>query len=213
MSWRTCAHRDARTWHVCKHWRCLVWCRVQHPSLLMKDDVDPQDDIWHNGTTHHIHGRQHSCTSDKTPRLVSSFVLHQCSVTSYTKKVTCLGIVHKKMHKKQSLLTSIMMSPCVKAILATRGLKMTAAIAFYQRTTHIFSSYFFLEENLTLLRSHPYFPQRCIHHPQHNPLILPSYLSYMILLITSNPFTDCPPFSLTPLLSSLPFMHRLHSPL
>ena len=33
--------------------------------------------------------------------------------------------------------------PYMKAIMETRGLKLTASIYFYQRTAHMFSSYFF----------------------------------------------------------------------
>ena len=142
--WRPCDHEDARTWNGWKNWKCLVWCRVQHLSLLMNDDVSPQYDRWYNGTTQHLHGSQSSFTSDKMPRLGYSFVLHQYSVPYYTSKGTCSGILQKKMHNTQSLLTSILMPSCMKAILTTRGLKMTAAVSFYQRTAHVCFLHFFV---------------------------------------------------------------------
>ena len=143
ISWRPYDNEDAWTWYGCKHWRCLVWCIVQRPSFLLKGAVAPKDDIWYNGTTQHLQFRHRSCTSDKTPRLGSYFVIHQCAVSIYTPKVTCLLIVRNNMHQTQSLLTSIMMSPCMKEILERRGLNMTDSISFYQRTVNIFLLIFF----------------------------------------------------------------------
>ena len=117
------------------------------------------------------------------------------------------------MHHTQSLLTSIMMSPFMKAILATIGLKLKASIEFYQRTSHLFSSYFYLEENLQLFRIHPYLPQRCLHNTQHNPLVPPYCFSYLILILPSFPFLRHLSFPLIVLLALLHFLYRLHSPL
>ena len=89
---------------------------ITTPLFLLKCDVDPQVDRWYNDTTQHLQCRQRSWTSDKTPRLGSSFILHQCSVSSYTSKVTRLGIVRNKIHHTPSLLIPTIMSPCMKAI-------------------------------------------------------------------------------------------------
>ena len=104
-----------------------------------------------------------------------------------------------------------MMSQCTKAILATRGLKITDSIAFYQRNAHLFSS-FFLEDNWPLLRSHPSFLPHCLHHPQHKPLVrlsssCPTVSKYPPFLPLSSLITD---YKSSPLLflptSSAPFI-------
>ena len=117
------------------------------------------------------------------------------------------------MHQKHSLFTSVLMSPCMKTILSTRGLKLTASIDFYQRTDNIFSSSFSTEDNWPLSRIHPSLTHRYLHNPQHNPLLLPSSLSYLILLLTLLPFLHRLPFTPILLLLSLPFLNRLPQPL
>ena len=59
------------------------------------------------------------------------------------------------MHQAYEILTSILMSPCMKAILATRVLKLRPPSDFYQITAHLFLSSFFRKRTVHCWGSTP----------------------------------------------------------
>ena len=109
------------------------------------------------------------------------------------------------MHQTQSLLTSIMMSPFMKAIFSTIYLKLTASIAFYQRTARLFSFSFFPESELAIVEDPPLFAT-ALHPPYPTEPPCTTILFFISDPNTAfNPFYPPPPFPPHPPPAFTPF--------